>query len=61
MATPTGIPLLARFAALPDPRQRNRGITPGCQWPQAGSPRQRMRSGSCGTEGPLQTPSLAPR
>jgi hypothetical protein len=39
----------------------NRGITPGCQWPQAGSPRQRMRSGSCGTEGPPQTPSLAPR
>jgi len=39
----------------------NRGITPGFQWLQAGCPRQRMRSGSCGTEGPPQTPSLAPR
>ena len=37
------------------------GHNPGRLPCQAACPRQRMRSGSCGTEGPPQTPSLAPR
>jgi hypothetical protein len=38
----------------------NRGKTPGTMR-QAGCPRQRMRSGRCGTVGPPKTPSLSPR
>jgi Sulfotransferase family len=38
----------------------NRGKTPGTRR-QAGCPRQRMRSGRCGTVGPPNTPSLSPR
>jgi hypothetical protein len=37
------------------------GHNPGPQAHQAGCPRLRMRSGSCGTAGQPQTPSLAPR